>query len=154
MGTHYKGTKEEETALNTYIKLVRAVDSLSSRINKNLRKSNLTESQFGILEALYHIGPLRQRDLAEKILKTGGNITMVVDNLEKRGLVKREKGKEDRRTFSVVLTEQGNSLIGKIFPEHLSSVVAEMKKLSYKDQNRLQEFCKILGLNGQRKKKK
>ncbi len=147
MGTHYKGTNEEITALNTYIKLVRAVNSLNSRLNENLQKLKLTESQFGVLEALYHIGPLNQRELGNKLLKTGGNITMVVDNLEKRGLVKRERGEKDRRFFTVNLTNHGRELIEKIFPLHLDAILNEMKKLQPQEQIQLQKYCKIIGLN-------
>ena len=151
MGTHYKGTNEEITALNTYIKLVRAVNSLNSRLNENLKKLKLTESQFGVLEALFHIGPLNQRELGSKLLKTGGNITMVVDNLEKRGLVKRERGKKDRRFFTVNLTSKGRELVEKIFPSHLAAIVNEMKNLQPQDQLQLQKYCKIIGLYGNTK---
>jgi len=84
MGTRYKGTEKEITALNTFFKLARAAQSTLSRVNAALSKSNLTESQYAILDALYHIGPLVQKDLGIKLLKTRGNITMVIDNLEKR----------------------------------------------------------------------
>jgi len=56
MGTHYKGTKKEIRALNTYIKFIRASDSLSSRINSRLTKTELSESQFNVLDALFHLG--------------------------------------------------------------------------------------------------
>ena len=69
MGTRYDGTDEEVNALNTFIKLVRAAESVSVRINSSLPKNGLTESQFGVLEALYHLGPLCQRDLGSKLLK-------------------------------------------------------------------------------------
>ena len=131
MTTHYKGSKEEETALNTYIKLVRAVNSLNFRLNDGLKKLKLSESQFGVLEALYHLGSLCQKELGNKLLKTGGNITMVVDNLEKRGLVKRERGKTDRRLYLIILTNNGKKLIEKIFPRHLNSILNEMNMLSW-----------------------
>ena len=86
MGTRYKGSKKEVRALNTYIKLIRAANSLSSRINIHLSKTGLTESQYNVLDALYHLGPLTQKDIGRKLFKSGGNITMVIDNLEKRKL--------------------------------------------------------------------
>jgi MarR family transcriptional regulator, 2-MHQ and catechol-resistance regulon repressor len=145
MGTHYKGTKKEVTALDTFIKLVRASDSISARLNYNLQKNKLTESQFGILEALHHLGPLCQKDLGNKILKSGGNITMVVDNLEKRGLVKRKRGESDRRFFTVILTKQGNSLIERILPGQVSMIVDVFGQLSEADQIELQRLCKTIG---------
>jgi len=99
MGTHYKGSKKEVSALNTYIKLIRAASSVSARIGSLLTRKKLTESQFNILDALLHLGPLSQKQLGDKLLKSGGNITMVVDNLEKQNLVKRVRGEKDRRYF-------------------------------------------------------
>ena len=147
MGTHYKGTKKEVSALNTFIKLIRASDSTISRVNAALSKSKLTESQLNILDALYHLGPMCQKDLGKKLLKSGGNITMVIDNLEKRNLVKRERGKEDRRLFNVYLTESGRNLFEKIFPEYLNSVLRAMNILTDSEQTELQRLCKKIGLN-------
>ena len=145
MGTRYQGTKEEIRALDTYIKLVRATDSVSSRIHRHLDTSNLTTTQFGVLEALLHLGPLYQRDLASKLLKSGGNITLVVDNLEKRELVKRDREIEDRRCIKVSLTEKGHELISQIFPSHVVTVVNEMSILTPSEQEELDRLCRRLG---------
>ena len=83
-------------ALNTYTKLMRAAESVTNRVSSSMSAADLTVSQFGVLEALHHKGPLCQRDIAAKILKSSGNITMVIDNLEKRGLVRRERDNQDR----------------------------------------------------------
>ena len=146
MGTQYKGTEKEMTALNTFIKLVRAAESTLSRVNASLSKYKLTESQYAILDALYHIGPLFQKDLGNKLLKTGGNITLVIDNLEKRKLVERERREQDRRYFTIHLTKQGKNLFQKVFPGYLKSVIEEMQKLSKSDQVELQRLCKTIGL--------
>ena len=146
MGTHYKGTKKEVNALNTYIKLVRAADSVSARIGSLLSRKKLTESQFSILDALLHLGPLNQKQLGDKLLKSGGNITMVVDNLEKQGLVKRVRGENDRRYFSIHLTKQGKNLIEKFFPDYLAAIVKEMSLLNEDEQSEFQRMCKLIGL--------
>ena len=146
MGTHYKGSKKEVDALNVYIKLLRAAESVGSRVNSNLSKKGLTESQFSILEALFHIGPMCQRELADKLLKSGGNITLVVDNLEKQELVKRERTERDRRYYSIVLTEKGRSLIEDIFPGHLAAIVDEVSSLSEEEQHQLERMCKAIGI--------
>nr|NIP73420.1 MarR family transcriptional regulator [Gammaproteobacteria bacterium]NIR98346.1 MarR family transcriptional regulator [Gammaproteobacteria bacterium]NIV21028.1 MarR family transcriptional regulator [Gammaproteobacteria bacterium] len=83
MGTHYKGDPAEVAALDAYIKLARAAESVIARIHRRTA-SGLTVSQFGVLEALYHLGPMHQRMIGAKLLKSGGNVTMVIDNLEKR----------------------------------------------------------------------
>ncbi len=149
MGTHHKGTKKEVTALNTYIKLVRAVESLNQRLYPFLTKNALTESQFAALEALYHLGPLNQRELSNKLLRSPGNITMVIDNLEKRNFVKRERGELDRRHYILHLTSGGKEFIKKIFPEHLNSIVNEISVLSEDEQCQLQRMCKVIGLKSE-----
>lgn len=146
MGTHYSGTKKETAALDAYIKLIRATEELKWRVNSNLTKYGLTERQFAVMEALYYCGPLFQRDLAEKLQKTGGNITLVVDNLEKQNLVKREKNDSDRRFYSILLTKKGRHLIEKMLPECLNMVVQEMSVLTIEEQKELGRICKLLGV--------
>ena len=145
MGTKYKGTQKEIRALNAFINFMRAADSVGSRLSRLLAKHGLTTSQFGALEALYHLGPLSQNDLGSKLLKTSGNITMVVDNLEKRALVKRVRSPEDRRSVSVTLTKDGGSLIESIFPQHVGSIVAEFEVLNPGEQEVLRHLCRKLG---------
>lgn len=145
MGTRYLGTKEEIRGLNAYIKLVRAAESVSSRIHRHLSDVDLTVSQFGVLEALLHLGPLYQRELAEKLLRSGGNMTLVIDNLEKRELVKREREVDDRRCIKVDLTKKGKQLINQIFPSHVAAVVDEMSILTAEEQEELGQLCRRLG---------
>ena len=83
MPTRYQGTAEEVQALNTYIKLQRAAETVLARTTAHLATYGLTLSQFAILEALYHLGTLSQRDLAEKLLKSPGNMSIVLKNMEK-----------------------------------------------------------------------
>ena len=149
MGTHYKGSKKEISALNVFIKLIRAAESLNSILNASLSKEGLTESQFGILEALLHLGPMSQKNLGSKILKSGGNITLVIDNLEKRGLVIRRRGVVDRRYFNIQLTEKGKKLIESVFPKQLKIITEEIGILSENDQRELQRMCKLIGLKQQ-----
>jgi MarR family 2-MHQ and catechol resistance regulon transcriptional repressor len=146
MGTRYAGTKEEKRALNAFIKLIRAGQSLSGRVEAHLSELGLTVSQFGVLEAIYHLGPLNQKSLAEKILKSTGNITMVIDNLEKRGLVKRTRDVKDRRHYSVGITNKGAGLITSFFPQHVARIVEEMSVLSGAEQEELGRLCKKVGL--------
>jgi MarR family 2-MHQ and catechol resistance regulon transcriptional repressor len=149
MGTHYKGSKKEINALNVFIKLIRAAESINSILNASLSKEGLTESQFGILEALFHLGSMSQKNLGSKILKSGGNITLVIDNLEKRGLVIRRRGVVDRRYFNIQLTEKGKKLIESVFPKQLKIITEEIGILSENDQRELQRMCKLIGLKQQ-----
>ena len=146
MGSKYNGSKKEIQALNTFIKLIRSAESLSSKINLELSDFGLTESQFGVLDALFHLGPLKQKDIGEKILKSGGNITMVIDNLEKQNLVKRKRGEKDRRQFIVHLTKRGKNKITEVLPSVVKLIKKHFEILNPAEQRELEHLCKIIGL--------
>ena len=137
---------KKQTALKTYLKLIRAADSVRSRIYASLAKFNLSESQIDVLEALKSLGPLTQKQLGDKILKSGGNITMVIDNLEKQDFVIRKRGKQDRRFVTIHLTAKGEVKVNEIFPELVTAISEEMKILSNKDLEDLQRLTKTVGL--------
>ena len=141
----FRGNNKEVRALSTYVKLMRAAESITSRVHKHLSSVGLTVSQFGVLEAIYHLGPLSQKDLGRKILRSSGNITMVIDNLEKRRLVRRERDASDRRMFIVHLTEDGQKLIDRIFPPHAALITRELSVLNATDQEILGDLCKKVG---------
>ena len=83
MPTHYQGCPYSVRALDAFIELVRASGSVVARTSRHLATEGLTVGQFGILETLWHLGPLHQCELAKKHLQSGGNVTMIVDNLGK-----------------------------------------------------------------------
>ena len=132
--------------------MVRAV---TARLDPLMRAADLTVGQFGTLEALFHLGPLCQRDLGRKLLRSGGNTTVVVGNLARRGLVRRTRRSDDRRFITVTLTNKGRRLIGAIFPRHVRHVVREMGALSLPEQAELGRLCRQLGLlrGGERARK-
>ncbi len=145
MPTHYQGTPEEVLALDTYIKLTRAAESLDARLYRRGIVGELTPSQFNVLECLFHLGPMCQSEISAKLLKSTGNVTLVIDNLEKRGLVRRERPASDRRRATVSLTEVGRELIGAIFPNQVSAIVEEMSILTPVEQEMLGRLCRRLG---------
>lgn len=146
MGTHYQGTDIEKRALNAYIKLSRAAEAVSQRIHNHLQVYDLTISQFGALEALYHLGPMQPGQLGAKILKSSGNMTLVVDNLVKRGLVTRQRRADDRRCIEIQLTTAGEALIAAILPAHVAGVTAAFAPLTAAEQDHLSALCRQLGL--------
>lgn len=150
MGTHYKGTKQEVITLDTYIKLMRSTESLTARAHRHLTDAGLTFSQFQALEAIFHLGPMCQRDIAKKMLKSTANLTVVIDNLEKRGLAQRLRDTQDRRYVNIHLTDEGRQLIEEIFPRHVEVLVKEMRVLSLVERKELGRLCRQLGLQVER----
>jgi MarR family transcriptional regulator, 2-MHQ and catechol-resistance regulon repressor len=145
MGTKFQGTDEEINALNTYIKLTRAAESVFDRTNAHIASYDLTTTQFAVLEALHHLGTLSQVELAQKLLKSTGNITTVLQNLEKRNLICRVRDPNDQRYVQVSLTDTGRELISRIFPGHVQGIVTAMNVLSTEEQAALAHLCRKLG---------
>jgi MarR family 2-MHQ and catechol resistance regulon transcriptional repressor len=147
--THFKGDSETKRALNALINLSRASNSVQTRLSVGLDRHGITTSQLGILEALFHLGPMCQRALGDKLLRSGGNITMVIDNLEKHGLVERVRQTEDRRMIIIHLTSKGRKLISRVLPLHAKDVVNEMSRLTASEQEELRRLCRKLGRGGE-----
>lgn len=148
MSTHFSGTAEEILALDTFIKLAHASSTLETRIHAHGALGNLTLSQFGVLETIDDLGPLCQRALSQKLLKSTGDMTLVLDNLEKRGLVRRVRSVEDRRKVTVELTGAGRDLIGRVAPLQVAAIVAEMSALTPEEQAQLGRLLLKLGSGG------
>lgn len=146
MPTNYRGKDVERLALDGFIKLTRAAESVNQRANEHLRAHGLTVSQFGVLEALYHLGPMSVGQLAHKILRSSANLTLVIDNLAKRGLVDRTRRLDDRRSIDISLTDEGRRLVAGLLPGHVAGIVAAMGVLSPEDQTTLAALCRKLGL--------
>ena len=142
--THYQGPQHIVESLDSFIKLMRAAESVGARVHQHLPAHNLTISQFGVLEALYHLGPMCQRQLAQKILKSSGNMTMVIDNLEKRNLVVRVRDVKDRRAFTIQLTPDGERLIAEIFPDQAQRIAEAFAILDHNEKQELARLCKKL----------
>lgn len=134
-----------ERALRLWIALARCYTTFSKAISCKVHEYGLTPPQFGIIEALYHLGPLSLGELADKLLVTGGNITYVMDRLEEQGLVYRERSPEDRRIIQAKLTERGRALIGDVFPGHGEYVEELSGFLEADEQEDLRRLLKKLG---------
>ena len=145
MPTHFTGSRAEVRTLETFIKLTRCTNSVLARLTERNTIGDLTYSQFAVLEALYHLGHMTQGEVSSKILKSTSNITTVIDNLERDGLVRRERDTKDRRVIHVHLTEAGKGKIEAVFPNHVMALVEEFSVLSASEQETLGELCKRLG---------
>lgn len=137
----------EREALRTWVTLRRAANACAEALASELVDAGLTESQFGVLEALQHLGPLHPCDLAAKILRTTGNLTLVLDQLERRGLLRRERSASDRRYVTVHLTEAGATLIGELFPRHARRVAGLFSVFSPEACRQFGDACRTLGLH-------
>jgi len=133
-------------ALDTYVKLLRASRAVLARVEPRLAATGLTVTQFGVLEAILHKGPLGQRELSRKVLTSPGNMTDLVDKLEARGLVHRIRQKADRRAVRVELTEAGRALIKPLFADHAGDIAVAMGGLDENELRQLSALLRKLGL--------
>ena len=145
MPTRYKGGEREVRALNAFIPLLRASEAVSTVLQRELSAHDLTLSQLGVLESLLHLGPLVQGDLARKLLRSCASTTSVVEGLEKRGLVIRQRTEEDKRFVRVALTGKGRRLIEEIFPGHAQAISRLLGALTAAEQDELRRLCRKLG---------
>ncbi len=148
MATNYRGTRREQRALDAFIKLMRASDSVRQRLEPTITKYGITAPQFGVLETLWHLGPMNHATLADKRLVTRGNITSAVDILERDGLVRRKQAKDDHRQSIVSLTQKGRRLVSRIFPDQLAAIMDDLAVLTTAEQELLSSICMKLGRQG------
>src|SRR3954471_3801047 len=150
VGTHYRGEQAEVRALDALIKLVRCTAAVQARLDASIRGQGVTPSQFGLLEALLHLGPQEPCDLGPKLLTSRPNVVLIVDQLEERGLVRRAPVAGDKRRVLVALTPAGRRLTGKLFEQHVARVVETFAPLGAAEQEELAALCKRLGLASKR----
>ena len=118
MITQPENTKQAASGVHLWLILWKATRSMERVANASVVSFGLGPSDFGVLEALLHKGPLPVNEIGRKVLLTSGSITTAVDRLARRGLVVRQNDEQDRRTRVVHLTPQGRALIRKLFARH------------------------------------
>ncbi len=139
--------KKADRALTLWVKLARAFAVFSKASDADIARYGLTAAQFGIVECLGHLGPMTLGQLCRKKLVSGGNMTVVVDNLEKLGLVERVHSTQDRRAIVVQLTRKGKRLFKAIFPQHAKFISSLVSSLTEQEQDQLARLLKKLGLS-------
>jgi MarR family 2-MHQ and catechol resistance regulon transcriptional repressor len=137
---------ETKRALKLWVVLARAYAAVARGVEADIARHDLTTTEFGILEALHHKGPLLLGEIQRKVLVTSGGITYLVDRLIAKGLVTREPSPTDRRARYAVLTPAGKQLIESIFPAHAESLTRTIGALSSKEQAQATALLRKLGL--------
>lgn len=135
-----------QTAVATYVKLLRATRAVLGRVERRLAAHGLTPTQLGVLEAILHKGPQTHRDLGRRVLTSAANMTDVIDKLAARGLVVRRRSPDDRRQVRVDLTECGRELIQELFPRHAGDIASAMAGLGPEQLVALGDLLRDLGM--------
>ena len=140
-----KPSPERERALKLWVVLARAHAAVVGHVEAHVASHGLTVAEFGVLEALYHKGPLLLGDVQRKILVSSGGVTFLVDRLAAKGLVERRVCEEDRRARYAALTREGEKLMRRIFPEHAAMLERALGTLEPDEQAEATAFLRRLG---------
>lgn len=140
---------EKEEALNLYIALSRASQWVNAHADRDIRRHGLNRTEFGVLELLYHKGPQPIQQIGSKVLMSSGNITYVVDKLEKKQFVSRRTSTEDRRLIYAEITEEGKQFIDNVFPQHAEVIDQALAGLTAEERMAASGLLKKLGKHAQ-----
>lgn len=142
-------TPQQDSALELFVVLSRAYSWVNAHAVRDIRCHGLNPTEFGILEVLYHRGPLPLQQIGEKILISSGNITYTVDKLEQKQWLLRRPSPHDRRVIYAELTPQGCTLMATLFPSHAEAIRQAVSGLSPEEQIQVRQLLKKLGLAAQ-----
>ena len=116
------GSLSGGSGVHIFLVLWKAARAVESYAEKSITDLEMCGSDFAVLEALLHKGPLPVNEIGKKVLLTSGSITVAVDRLEKRGLVERRAHGADRRARIVHLTREGRKLITRAYAQHAADL--------------------------------
>ncbi len=139
-------------ALSTWVKLARAYSSFDKKSIESIKTFGLTQPQFAVIEVIGHLGPLKVGEICTKMLVTGGNMTLVLDNIEKLRYIERVPSKEDRRVIHIQLTPAGQKLFDDVFLKHADNITRSMSCLAAAEQETLGSLLKKLGTSLSKRK--
>jgi MarR family 2-MHQ and catechol resistance regulon transcriptional repressor len=114
------------TGVHVFLVMWKAVHAVETYAQRSIAELEMCGSDFAVLEALLHKGPLPVNELGKKVLLTSGSITVAVDRLESKDLVERRASGTDRRAKIVHLTKAGKELIARVYADH----AADMEQLA------------------------
>lgn len=137
--------KTQNESLGLYIALSRASQWVNAHADRDIRKNGLNRTEFGVLELLYHKGPQPLQQIGEKVLMSSGNITYVVDKLEKKQMVRRRASTEDRRLIYAEITDEGTQFVKEVFPAHTAAIEEAVNGLSSEEKQLASVLLKKLG---------
>ncbi len=139
-----KGDKKRRRALDAYGRLQRSAGLAAARVEAAVHPFGLSASQFGVLDTIAARGAVHQQELAEALGRSKAQMTAIIDALESRELVRRERHATDRRFITVYLTDAGSVLLGSATPVRTAAIVELMSELTGEQRARLARLCRRL----------
>ncbi len=143
-GKHPAG-QDDLSGVHLWLVLWKAGRAVEANAQRSIARYGMVMSDFGVLEALLHRGPLSAKQLGAKVLLTSGSITAAVDRLAARGLARRHGDLTDRRACIVRLTATGKRLIKRAFAQHRAEMEAALAEFSVEERRALLPLLRRLG---------
>jgi MarR family transcriptional regulator, 2-MHQ and catechol-resistance regulon repressor len=137
--------QQKTEATHVFLVLWKTYRAMLAKAGKSIKKVGLCDSDFRVLEALLHKGPLPVNVIGEKVELTTGSITTAVDRMEAKWLVARKNHPDDRRVRLVELTAKGRRLIEKAYTQHAMDMEQAVSVLSREHRAVLVDLLKRLG---------
>lgn len=134
-----------QTTLKLWVVLSRAHAAIQEHARADVARHGLTMTEFAILEALFHRGPMLLGEVQRRILVSSGGITYLVDRLAARGLVERQDCPGDRRARYAALTAEGEALVREIFPQHVRCLERALAGLGEAEKEEAIRLLRTLG---------
>ena len=144
-------SKPDHAGVHVWLILMKAFQALMPHAQESIAQTGLGDSDFRVLEALLHKGPLPVNTIGPKVWLTPGSISIAVDRLVRKGLVVRKEQRDDRRVRRVALTRKGRALIAATFREHAAAMENVAQVLSTKERTTLLHLLRKLGKHAARR---
>ncbi len=139
-----KKVDRTQISLNTFVGLNRTLDHLMKIVKTDVQRYGLNVTEFAVMELLYNKGDQPIQRIGNRVLIASSSITYVVDKLEEKGCVVRQRNEKDKRVTNASLTDKGRSMMDEIFPNHASTLESTFSVLTDEEITVLQTTLKKL----------
>ncbi|XSC73152.1 MarR family winged helix-turn-helix transcriptional regulator [Bacillus licheniformis] len=141
--------EEVHRAMSLYKVFARAFKSVSEHSIRDSKEHGFNPTEFAVLELLYTRGAQKLEQIGSRLLLVSGNVTYVIDKLEKNGFIKREQDPKDKRSVYANLTEKGKAYLDEIYPIHSLRIARAFSGLTKEEQEQLMVLLKKAGIHSQ-----
>jgi MarR family transcriptional regulator, 2-MHQ and catechol-resistance regulon repressor len=140
---------EQAAALKLWVVLSRAHEAVAELARRDVDRGELSLTEFGVMEALFHKGDLTAGEVSKRVLLRSGSLTYVIDKLVERGLIKRKLCDTDKRRTYLQLTTPGSALMRRIWPGHAAVIELATSGLTLAEKRTVARLLKRMGLHAE-----
>jgi MarR family transcriptional regulator, 2-MHQ and catechol-resistance regulon repressor len=140
---------EQAAALKLWVVLSRAHEAVAELARRDVERGELSLTEFGVMEALFHKGDLTAGEVSKRVLLRSGSLTYVIDKLAERGLIRRKVCEEDKRRTYLQLTTAGSALMRKIWPGHAAVIELATSGLTLAEKRTVARLLRQMGLHAE-----